>query len=112
VPHFWPILPEVGVLERGPLSREVDVNPEKRSQPDGVSMLLISLVLILAGVPSVLCCIFFFGKFYGASIAAFYLVFLPLVARFLRKRQRSQIEKLPQTPKSTDDPRQMARWVP
>jgi len=74
-----------------------------------------AFVFAMALIPTATCC-FFFGGFYGlAALAAFFGV-SAILGWFLRKRRRHdsdtdcQINKAMGKP--SDDPRQMARFVP
>jgi hypothetical protein len=91
------------------------MNPSNPTEPERPNRVLMALVILIALIPIAGCC-FFFGGFYGLiALAAFFSV-SAILCWFLRIRRRRggdtdrQIDKA--IVKSSDDPRQMALWVP
>lgn len=81
-----------------------------------VTGLLIVLIAIPLLTPVALCWIFFLGKGYGAVVFAAQLILMAAATWLSRKRHITEAERMRQIDKAmsepSDDPRQMARWVP
>ncbi len=97
-------------------SKSRDVDPSPSPKPERISKWLIAVILAMAMVPSAICCIFFFGSLYGTFVFVLCGGVLPIIGWFLKLRQSPvgevdrQIDNAMGKP--SDDPRQMARWVP
>jgi heme O synthase-like polyprenyltransferase len=91
------------------------MNPSAPPKPNRISKILLGIIVIMAGVPSLLCWMFFYGKVYGILGYVINFAFVAIVWRFHRKR-RIKAERMHQIDKAmgkpSDDPRQMARWIP
>lgn len=90
------------------------VNPPRKSR------LLIGVLVVLIGVPLLtplaICWIFFLGKVYGTLVFASNLALIAFATWFSRKHRISEADQLRRIDKAmgkpSDDPRQMANFVP
>lgn len=90
-------------------------NPPPKQEPINIVLRLILLMMVI--VPTAICYTFFFGKLWGSVVLTVNLVLLPFLMRLLsRRRKTSEAESFRRIDKAigkpSNDPRQMARWVP
>lgn len=90
------------------------MNPPLKSRL--LTRVLYVLLAIPVSTPFALCAIFFLGKVYGTVAFTTCLLLMSVLTWFSRKRGLSEAKRIRRMDKAmgkpSDDPRQMARFVP